>query len=192
MNVPDKRLAIVTTTLRLINKQGFHATPMSQIAREARVAAGTIYHYFYSKEDLITAVYEYVRDRMAEALVLQLSYANGYQAKFWVFWLNQYRFLSQNPDDFWFLEQYAVSPFMKHELVEVTRQHYQPFIDFLEEGVMLGILRQMDPVLMAYMLNAQISMIVKLELTGVYQPSMQSLQALVLSNWDMVKEVKQG
>lgn len=187
MAVSDKRLAIITTTLRLINHQGFHATPMSQIAKEARVAAGTIYHYFDSKDDLIAAVYDYVKERMGAALLLQMEHANGYQAQFWVFWLNQYRFMSQNPDDFWFLEQYAVSPYIKQDIVAASRHHYQPIIDFLELGITGGVLRDMDPVLMAYMLNSQISMIVKLELTGTYQPSMSSLQTLVQSSWDMVR-----
>ncbi|MFC0182895.1 helix-turn-helix domain-containing protein [Pseudarcicella hirudinis] len=32
--------------LELIVKHGFHASPMSDVAKHANVAAGTIYHYF--------------------------------------------------------------------------------------------------------------------------------------------------
>lgn len=38
-------------------KQGVHATPMSQIAKEAGVAVGTIYHYFNNKEEIIEEIY---------------------------------------------------------------------------------------------------------------------------------------
>jgi AcrR family transcriptional regulator len=40
-------------TLKLITEHGFHATPVSMIASEAGVGAGTIYRYFESKEAII-------------------------------------------------------------------------------------------------------------------------------------------
>ena len=58
----DKRKAILNTTLKLISSNGFHAAPMSVIAKEAGVAAGTIYLYFENKEDLIIQLYKYVKE----------------------------------------------------------------------------------------------------------------------------------
>src|SRR5215213_8038804 len=54
---PDKREAILTAALRLIARLGLHAAPMSAVAREAGVAAGTLYLYFPSKEAMINALY---------------------------------------------------------------------------------------------------------------------------------------
>jgi TetR/AcrR family transcriptional regulator, repressor of fatR-cypB operon len=63
--VADKRGAILSAALRLIARSGLHNTPMSAIARDAGVAAGTLYIYFRSKEELINGLYlELVRDRM--------------------------------------------------------------------------------------------------------------------------------
>ena len=60
----DKREAILDAALRLIARLGLHNTPMSAIAREAGVAAGTLYLYFPSKEAMINALYlELHRDR---------------------------------------------------------------------------------------------------------------------------------
>ncbi|PTS95622.1 TetR family transcriptional regulator, partial [Pedobacter sp. HMWF019] len=52
-----KRDAILNSTLELVKSHGFHGAPMSQIAKNANVAAGTIYHYFDSKETLIIELY---------------------------------------------------------------------------------------------------------------------------------------
>src|SRR6476661_6120071 len=61
---PDKREAILAAALRLIARLGLHAAPMSAVAREAGVAAGTLYLYFPSKEAMINALYlELHRDR---------------------------------------------------------------------------------------------------------------------------------
>ena len=47
----EKKSAIMNAALILITNNGFEATPMSAIAREAGVAAGTIYVYFPSKQE---------------------------------------------------------------------------------------------------------------------------------------------
>src|SRR5690242_12712168 len=60
----DKREAILAAALRLIARLGLHAAPMSAVAREAGVAAGTLYLYFPSKEAMINALYlEVLADR---------------------------------------------------------------------------------------------------------------------------------
>jgi len=53
----DKRDKILEVMLRLIKEQGIQATPMAQVAKEAGVAAGTIYHHFASKEQLVNELY---------------------------------------------------------------------------------------------------------------------------------------
>jgi len=53
----DKRTAILSASLTLFTERGFHGTPTSMIAREAGIATGTLFHYFKTKEELITALY---------------------------------------------------------------------------------------------------------------------------------------
>ncbi|MEO8562696.1 MAG: TetR/AcrR family transcriptional regulator [bacterium] len=55
--VVEKREAILSAALRLIARLGLHNTPVSAVAREAGVAAGTLYLYFPSKEAMINALY---------------------------------------------------------------------------------------------------------------------------------------
>jgi len=63
------RARIVEAAYRLFIEQGFHATPMAQIADRAGVGAGTIYRYFPDKDGLIRAAHEEVRDRFHAAAV---------------------------------------------------------------------------------------------------------------------------
>src|SRR5690606_10669876 len=66
MNVQltEKIECIFKNTMLLIREQGFHGTPMSQIAKASDVAIGTIYHYFPSKEALILQLYGYCKQQM--------------------------------------------------------------------------------------------------------------------------------
>ena len=64
----DKREAILGAALRLIARSGLHDTPMSAVAREAGVAAGTLYLYFSSKDAMINALYLEVLEDRSRAL----------------------------------------------------------------------------------------------------------------------------
>jgi hypothetical protein len=51
------RRAIAEAALRLFREQGYEATTMRAIAKEAGVATGNAYYYFGSKEELIHEYY---------------------------------------------------------------------------------------------------------------------------------------
>ena len=54
---PEKRDEIIRAAMELIAGHGFHGAPMALVAERAGVAAGTIYRYFESKDDLIRATH---------------------------------------------------------------------------------------------------------------------------------------
>ena len=56
----DKKKCIIQSALDLIQEHGFHGCPVSMVAKNAGVAAGTIYTYFENKDSLIIGIYEYV------------------------------------------------------------------------------------------------------------------------------------
>jgi len=58
-----KRRGILQAATKIFGEKGFKATKISQIAREAGVADGTIYLYFKNKEDLLTAAFEFNMDQ---------------------------------------------------------------------------------------------------------------------------------
>jgi AcrR family transcriptional regulator len=52
----DRREDILQASLHLFAEKGFHGTSMRDIAREAEITEGLIYHYFESKRDLFRAI----------------------------------------------------------------------------------------------------------------------------------------
>jgi AcrR family transcriptional regulator len=53
----DKRRQILDAAIRVFARQGFHATRVSDIADEAGVAYGLVYHYFNSKEEVLNELF---------------------------------------------------------------------------------------------------------------------------------------
>ena len=53
----DKRRAILEAAIRVFARQGYHSTRVSDIADEAGVAYGLVYHYFRSKEAVMTELF---------------------------------------------------------------------------------------------------------------------------------------
>ena len=55
--VEDKRRQILDAAVRVFARKGFHASRVGDIAEEAGVAHGLLYHYFDSKDAVLQAVF---------------------------------------------------------------------------------------------------------------------------------------
>ena len=55
--VEDKRRHLLDAAVRVFARKGFHATRVGDIAEEAGVAHGLLYHYFKSKDQVLEAVF---------------------------------------------------------------------------------------------------------------------------------------
>ena len=53
----EKRRQILDAAVRVFARQGFHATRVSDIADEAGVAYGLVYHYFRSKDEVLSELF---------------------------------------------------------------------------------------------------------------------------------------
>ena len=53
----DKRRNILDAAVRVFARQGFHSTRVSDIADEAGVAYGLVYHYFKSKDEVLNELF---------------------------------------------------------------------------------------------------------------------------------------
>jgi TetR/AcrR family transcriptional regulator, fatty acid metabolism regulator protein len=55
--VEDKRRQLLDAAVRVFARKGFHASGVGDIAEEAGVAHGLLYHYFKSKDQVLEAVF---------------------------------------------------------------------------------------------------------------------------------------
>ena len=53
----DKRRVILDAAIRVFAREGFHRCRVSDIAKEANVAYGLVYHYFRSKDEVLDTLF---------------------------------------------------------------------------------------------------------------------------------------
>jgi TetR/AcrR family transcriptional regulator, repressor of fatR-cypB operon len=144
---PDKREAILAAALRLIARLGLHAAPMSAVAREAGVAAGTLYLYFPSKEAMINALYLEVlahrhRSMAADAEGARNNGAIG-RAGLWAFWHGLARWHLDHAEGSSFLLQCKASAILTDETREAERRMDAEGLANFEQAVAGGRLRDL-------------------------------------------------
>jgi len=66
----DKRQQILQAAVRAFARQGYEASPVGDVAREAGVAYGLVYHYFDSKDAVLEAVFREQWGRLLAAVAL--------------------------------------------------------------------------------------------------------------------------
>jgi AcrR family transcriptional regulator len=111
MSKSDKRNEIVRAALELIAEQGFHGSPMAELAKRAGVGAGTIYRYFENKDVLITELYGELEGRINPVLMKGYRPQQTVRERFLQLGSALLRYFIENPLDFRYLEQFHNSPY---------------------------------------------------------------------------------
>ena len=64
----EKRRLILRAAITVFARSGYHTSRVADVAKEAGVAYGLVYHYFGSKEDLLETIFRRTWSRMLEAV----------------------------------------------------------------------------------------------------------------------------
>lgn len=186
-NCIGKREAILNSTLELVREHGFHGAPMSQIAKHAGVAAGTIYHYFDSKETLIVELYSYVKHKLAVAILESDDESKTYKERFFNFMINQYNFYVKNENILLFLEQYVNSPFAKKYACQEDQLVVEKLIPFFDYGIENAYFRNIDARLLAPTIKGTLVAAAIFQLSEHIVFSKDDIIEIVNIVWDGIK-----
>ena len=150
---PDKRVRIIDAAVQVFAEKGYRAARISDIARGAGVADGTIYLYFRNKEDLLLTIFEEKMEGLLEDLQAALAGLDDP--------LERMRAYARF--HFWQLRTYpALAQVLQVELRQSTRflHDYRPeklwqylsiFEQLVKEGQAAGQLRSdLDPFLVKW------------------------------------------
>jgi TetR/AcrR family transcriptional repressor of nem operon len=66
---PETKERILRTAFQLFHEQGFHATGVATIVREAGINPGSLYHFFESKDQLLLSVLEFAIGYLGPAVM---------------------------------------------------------------------------------------------------------------------------
>ena len=94
----NKRNRIIEAAIVRIAEKGYHSARMSDIAKEAGVADGTIYNYFQNKEHLLLSIFEDKMTELIEVVREKVDAQGDPLAKFEAFVSMHFVHLQANPE----------------------------------------------------------------------------------------------
>jgi TetR/AcrR family fatty acid metabolism transcriptional regulator len=138
-----KREIIIQAAIEVFSKKGFKPASISEIARKAGVADGTIYHYFRNKEDLFFSIPIEKTNEFRSQLELHLEGISGAFNKIRKFvWYFLY-FFKTNPEygRILMLEMRVSRSFVKTKTYGFLKQSVGMVMDIIAEGQKEGVIR---------------------------------------------------
>jgi AcrR family transcriptional regulator len=131
----DKHLQMLQAALVLFVQQGFHGTPTSQIARQAGVSNGTLFHYYKTKDDLVVALYNHIKDDLQAYLQSKLRASDSFPSRFKTTFLHSITWALDHPQEFHYIQQFHYSPHMARVPAAVLARQSKLHQDLIAEGV---------------------------------------------------------
>lgn len=140
----DKYQAILDAALALFVERGYHGTAVPDVARKAGVAAGTIYHYFPSKEAMVNALYRRAKEGVARAVYTAFPATATSRQQFDAIWAAMARFALDNRDAFAFLELHHHGSYLDAESRRLENQLKDFAAGFVGAGQKAGLIKPLD------------------------------------------------
>jgi len=147
MRVRDEQKieSVHTATLVLVARIGLAGLTISMIAKEAGVAAGTIYIYFKNKEDLLLEVYKEVKKRFRSKVFTDYNPEKPIKESFRKMWDNLLSYSVANYQEQVFLQQFNISPYIREkEALSFTKQVLSPLLEVIHTGQKQDLIKN-DP-----------------------------------------------
>ena len=184
----DKRTAILGATLSLIAKNGFHGTAMSQVVKESGVSAGTIYHYFESKDELIDELYKTIKRDFAETILKDFDQNQPLRAQVRQIFESTFRYYIQRPQESAFIEQYSRSPYYRPEIEMEMAQYYMPAVECIIRGKQEMILKDFpDAVIISLTLDVATSLAQK-QAAGFIELTDELIDRVIDALWEAIRQ----
>ncbi|GAA4408992.1 hypothetical protein GCM10023187_31600 [Nibrella viscosa] len=184
-----KEQLILDAALRLINRVGLAGLKMTDLAREATVATGTVYIYFTDKSALVDRLYAYLLRKSMGDLYAGIEEADPLRVKIRKMARN---YLDENvahPEYTVFFEQYFRSPYTnesaQRQQEEAGLMH--PIYALVVQGQRETIIKEADPELLVTLVCGMLNELAK-QLTYTGQlVSAEDWETTFSVIWDGIK-----
>jgi TetR/AcrR family fatty acid metabolism transcriptional regulator len=140
----DKYFRIIEAATKIFAQKGFYQAKVSEIAREAGVADGTIYLYFENKDDILISLFEEQMKLVLENMKQKVMQEKDAVRRIEQFALNHLKLIEQNQDmaEIIQVELRQSSKFMKSYKNERFAQYLNIIGEIIEEGQRQGIFKK--------------------------------------------------
>ncbi|MGW8121322.1 TetR/AcrR family transcriptional regulator [Roseivirga echinicomitans] len=190
--IAEKKKLILESAFDIIKDQGFHGCPMSLVAKNAGVAAGTIYTYFESKNDLIFELYFHAKNIIYKHVSQKDDPSLDFKTRFFNYWNNLSQLYLDRPEIQRFFEQFMISPYNTLEVQNEDSPWYNWNGNFFKEGIDKGYLKNLSPEILFIMVIGSVNSMSKMRQnfnTKITEKGID-LNQLAEMTWDAIRKQK--
>ena len=151
MRDPDKPQQIIDAAVRVFARNGFYNSRVSDIAREAGIASGTIYLYFKTKDEILVTLFREKMAAFVTALRTEIAREAGAEAKIRRLVRLHFEVLEASPDmaEVVQVELRQGQKFFRGASAHEISAYFELIGSILHEGVADGVFRRDLPVKVA-------------------------------------------
>jgi TetR/AcrR family fatty acid metabolism transcriptional regulator len=151
MRDPDKPQQIIDAAVRVFARNGFYNSRVSDIAREAGIASGTIYLYFKTKDEILVTLFREKMAAFVKALRTEIAREHDPEAKIRRLVRLHFEVLEASPDmaEVVQVELRQGQKFFRGASAHEISAYFELIGSILHEGVAGGVFRRDLPVKVA-------------------------------------------
>ena len=140
----DKYLRILMAAIKVFARQGFYQSTISQVAKEAGVADGTIYLYFKNKDDILVNFFSFLSKKAFERFRQAVDSAESSEDKL-RYLVRSHLSAFQQDMDFaivYQVETHQSSRLADEQIKEMSKMYRDIIAEIVEQGQAEGCFRK--------------------------------------------------
>lgn len=179
---------IFEASLQLIVKEGIAGLTMSKLAKEAKIAIGTLYIYFKSKEELLHKLYLKLKNESMERFMQEYDETKPFNEGFRQVWFNYFTHRVHHYKESVFMEQYYRSPYITTEDKNLAESMKHPIHQLMQRGKReLLVKNNVDDEMLFLSLLGFIRELADEHVAGVYTLTDEKIEMAQQLSWENIK-----
>lgn len=138
---PEKREQFLNSALKLFVVNGVQGTSTAAIAKDAGTAAGTLFLYFPTKQDLINELVLKIGKGQSDYIKSLLESNLSTQETFFTIWGGSIRWFQDNAEAYLYIQQVRDSGVVSEDVVRESNQYFDYYYHAIQKGLQEDILK---------------------------------------------------
>jgi AcrR family transcriptional regulator len=158
----EKRTQFLNSALKLFVEKGVQNTSTAAIAKDAGTAAGTLFLYFPTKQDLINELVLEITREQAKNTQAQLHPDLSVRETFFAIWDSTIRWFMTNIDAYQYVQLVRDTGWLDDQVAAETAQYFGYFYTAIQAGLTSGVIAPYPLELIGEILYRQIVAVMNL------------------------------
>jgi len=138
---PQKRELFLNVALKLFVEKGVENTSTAEITRSAGTAAGTLFLYFPTKQDLVSALVLKIARDQSDAMSGVVNLSAAAKESFYAIWRGIIDWFLKHMDAYLFQQQVRDTNLVPQEVAEESGKYFGYFYGALQKGLDEGSIK---------------------------------------------------